>query len=417
MKAKSPKSPWTRAEKSLLLAPLLIALASGGIWWWQKSRAVSIPAKYVETLHFSPDGRFLAVGDSLQLPNKPYTGVVTIYDAQSGAFVCDLKVPRPWSNLLEPVWANHGSIIAASVFDLTPGSLTSSVGKTNYVYKLAVWDVPSGRLRFYAPVAPANEWAWISKSHFSRDGRFLFAENDPPAVFSAQTGARLRSFTRKTTEQVENMGFFFDADSKLLLQRPQDVSIVKVSDGKTLQSLPIHTKGRLNGLSADGQFATFVTSHWNTRIGFVDKWTLQLWNLKTQRTVSVPALYSSDDQVFAPHDDRLAIVNHNPQPPTDRPTREIGGQLLVYDCAKSRVVWKIPMPTDFSVLRWSPDGRFLAMRELQLHEDNVRVFDARSGALKWSKIAYASNVHLEWAPDSHHLALSSSDAVQIFDIN
>ena len=183
---KSPKRPWTRLEKSLCLAPLLLALL-GGWFWWQRGNEADIPLfvpglNFVRYVRFSPDGRRLLVVFNHKNPRiprgeelNPYVNQIddtAVYDVATRSKVYDLRSPASGGEIEWPVWSPDSTLIAARG--------DSFIG---------IWNARNGQLQRSWPY----HFQFIDnrdepRVEFSSDGKSVFGEETPRVVFDVHTG-------------------------------------------------------------------------------------------------------------------------------------------------------------------------------------------------------------------------------------
>lgn len=402
MKTRSPKRLWTRAEKSLLLAPLLIALASGAVWLWrERPPTLRFAAdEQVTALEWSPDSRRLAVATLGTLSGSRYAEPsLFVFDARTGTKICALQPPpltptmrtglmlspSPWW----PSWSPDGTRIASG-YHVAKGAvgLKYNSPRPDYIEKIAVWNASNGTLQsdwLYGTPKGGNFGADVV---FSLDGRQLIGSGSPPALFDARSGARVRRFGSQQT--IKSRLNTTQTLAALYGENP----LFEVRDLRTGRVL---WKPAVDYLDF---YSSFEWGHGDV-LGLAPrhkKEALLLWNGQTRRALPSPPLGSVSEFALSPASPLVALTN------VDRtlitPTTST---LLVWNHRLNRPLWTRPMQQDFHSLAWSPDGKWLSLVERTPADDTLQVFDAH-GNLRLKR-PFRSVGLSRWSPDSKQIAV------------
>ncbi len=187
---KTSRRRFSRAEKSLWLAPLLLALLGGWLWWRQRNDTKILvqtaELNYVRHVRFSPDGRRLLVvfnhknlhiapGDELN-PLVNQIDDTAIYDVGNRSKICDLQAPASIGEIEWPVWSPDGTRIAAGG--------AGAIG---------LWNARNGQFQKSWPYHFKTDFAFNApRVAFSRDGQSVIGQENPRAVFDVQSGKQVR---------------------------------------------------------------------------------------------------------------------------------------------------------------------------------------------------------------------------------
>jgi WD40 repeat protein/serine/threonine protein kinase len=186
---------------------------------------------------------------------------------------------------------------------------------------------------------------------------------------------------------------------------PSELKIWDLDTGKLVHSLPGHPKPVCSVVfSADGALLASAS----------EDGTLKIWDSKRgKEQLSRPGLFgASPTLVFHPESRRLAGMSHGNLPGAagiTLPTildASTGQRLLVLHNAQSPITF-------------SPDGRWLASAAGGGQLGGVKVWDADTGAEKWSFRGHTNRLdYLAFSPDSQRLVTTSADGTaKVWDVS
>jgi WD40 repeat protein len=400
---KSTKRPWTRAEKSLFLTPLLLALGAGGVWWWQhiSTKRIFVPdSKFIFRLHFSPDNRRFIVDYS----GKDDFKQSAIFDVTTRSKICDLKPPLPARETHEPNWSPDGTQIVAGYSDGSTGTVKVEINgkmEPNSIGKIVMWNAQTGRITARWSYAPPNEDSH-AEVYFSRDGRKLIGDGHPPAIFDAFSGARLRRFNASVAPT--GMGRF-NASETLLAVAGEFYERIEVREVKSNRLLWQHKVFPVSGF----RWAS------NNVLGVVDlqngkETRLLLWDGNTRRPLPSPSVTEIDQMSM---NDAAPLVAMTQVKGRKSPAhRGKIHNLLVWNYSSNRLEWSRKMAGALSDLDWSPDGKWLLVREENAQGHMIWIFDAR-GKVHFHQQTDFKLIDVLWVPDSKQLAITHRAEVEI----
>jgi WD40 repeat protein len=392
-----------------------------------------------DTVAFTKDGRFLAVGGGPQ--------GVRIEDARTGRGVRVL----PGTAFSDSVVADPaGGRIAVAALPLFGGTVTlwnegdwtrvATVARFPALEITALGFGPAGLLAIGAADGSAGVWrtstgqeivsfrgpqAAVSSLSFAPDGRTVAAVSvDGTANIWRSGGPELA--TIETGPTVMNdlvLGPDRLTASKNLSNRPSSPGVVgswSLSSGRPAQPIDLHNSGGGPGwLSPDGTLAAVppggptgpvppsappsTGGGTPSRQPQVEK--VAIWNLAERRVIgrfaTTPSLSSA---AFSDDEKRVTLLDDS------RPT--------VYDLASGRSV-RLAAPRASCSAGWrsaafSRDGSLLAAGTFC---GGVAVWDAATGQLRWSFVNPGELSQLAWAPDGDRLAVGSwNDSITIWDV-
>ena len=220
-----------------------------------------------------------------------------------------------------------------------------------------IWDLAGTRglgrpFSTGAPSAQPGFAAVTSGQAFlalSSDGGLIARGQDDGAVtiVDGQTLARRRRFPVVTSGPVHGLGFV-PRSRLLVVTGPEGfLALADADRGRLLKRAPGHEGDVLPpSISADGRL--LVTSS--------DDQTIRLWSLPDMRPVAGPLRFGSndiEDVQISPDGRRLAIVLVDPSGES--------ATLEVWDADSRRRVARLDVPDTPTAVRFSPDGRLLAV--------------------------------------------------------
>lgn len=182
----------------------------------------------ITTLTSSPDGGFLAVGDSyggikvLSANNGRYTDFAVINDVEDGA-------------------DNQVTSLAFS-----PNSRMLAAGSRNLTVK--IWDLSTKNLK-----SQAKEKDWINAVAFSPDGRYLASGSDDAGIvlWSADTenhSTKLHEITRDTSgDAVQQIQFNANGSDFAVAQQGGVIGLWRISQNTKTQQHTLTDRGKLLG--------------------------------------------------------------------------------------------------------------------------------------------------------------------------
>ena len=183
----------------------------------------------------------------------------------------------------------------------------------------------------------------------SSDGGLIARGQDDGAVtiVDGHTLARRRSFPVVTTGPVHGLGFV-PRSRLLVVTGPEGfLALADADRGRVLERAPGHQGNVLPpSISADGRL--LVTGS--------DDQTVRLWSLPDMRPVAAPLRFGGngiEDVQISPDGRRLTIVLVDPSGES--------ATLEVWDAGSRRRVARLDVPDTPTAVRFSPDGRLLAV--------------------------------------------------------
>ena len=404
------KRRWTRGEKWLFGAPLLILALGGAVWLWQlrapKTIALHSAITMVYGVEFSPDSRRLLAFSQ----NKYGSTGGTVYDVETRAAICGLQTPGSVRAYDWPSWSPDGKRIVAGFDEGKMGTTkvrstykNESYLRFNIIYKIALWDAASGRLSYAVPYGPPTQEAG-TEVYFAADGTLVGLSN-PPSFFDPATGAPTRIFG-SSYARVQRASF---NRARTLLALCNDsgsqIEVREVESDRVLWQAEVHRA---------------FSFHWSSDVlaihddGSPGKRQILLWDGKARRVLPSPP--SRDVLWFHlhPHKPWVALADVNFS--GFGPLRVRKSELVVWDYAAQKALWRRPMQGLLSNLKWSPDGRFVTLRDGEgASSDTAWVFD-ESGAVRYQKEQQEVGL-IRWAPDSKQLAITSRKQIEILKVD
>jgi dipeptidyl aminopeptidase/acylaminoacyl peptidase len=432
---------WTLAEKSLLVAPLLV-LAFGGALQWRKAhqtRWLALPDTNSPRLYFSPDSQqALAVSHGLRSSFEE----LGVYDLDNQFKVCTLQLPPLNQSIglqfIFPDWSPDGKRIASVYTQLSARFIAGSKGPSTsrrFTTKFAVWDAKSGRLlgHWSYPSVHADQ---LAQMNFSKDGRRLLGSGASPTVFDAVSGAPLCQHHSKP----RSGGLFNEQENLIALGDDQhQVQVLGYAPpGYAPEALAKNRTVTPQVLWKSQQSPVknrFFRLTWNFEnvLGFIDsvsptqKRQLRLWDGNARRVL--PSYPGTEVVNFAFNGHApLVAINVSLVAPSQKkgisflsPTRQ---NLVIWNYRTGRVEWSRLVGGPFGV-RWSPDGKMLVVDEMlkttlaeraaNQRKSMIRVLGVKGEVLKQAPRDYFQGTL--WSPDSKSLAIAGQDGIEIVAVD
>lgn len=413
MKNSPQKRPWTRAEKSLFLSPVLLLLMGVAVWWRQRPTFIPFGMQ-VKSVHvrFSPDSQRLVA-----ISGRGETNLAAVYDVESGRKLVDLKALGLISSCEPPSWSPDGKRIAIGFKDAFSSPLNSRS-------RIAIWDSAKGALlskwNYEPPRKETGGTLRWSSVQYSSDGKRLIGTGFPATIFNAQTGQRLFRFRYGRSDPP----YYLNPDETLAV--PHDLTAIEVGDITT------------NKVVWAPKVKLLWDLHWSKRNvlcvlvetvqGKLEPW---LWDGDTERQLPSPTnayIYSAALSDAAPF---LAYAESKRVTPNKNKKAIVQYTLRVWNYETGHEVWKHTAIAPRRLL-WSPDGKWLTYHERH-HEQRAKNGDVperivvvnshgeevfKSGLMNPapSQDYPAPPTTPQWSPNSKLLAIPSDTGVQIVPI-
>jgi len=199
----------------------------------------------VNSVTFSPDGRFVLSGNS--------DGTMILWEVNTGK-----KIKK---------WRGHSKDVNSVAFS-QDGVFAASGGSDGLV---KLWKMPSGRRKW---TFFDNNSTKISSVTFSPDGRFLLTGGVgcPVILWSVSSGKKIKTFSDQSPTQVGSVAF--SPDGKHILSGTHDglLNLWNVSSGHSIRSFTGHSSF-INAVA--------FSPHGHLVISGSSDETAKIWNIKT----------------------------------------------------------------------------------------------------------------------------------------
>jgi serine/threonine protein kinase/sugar lactone lactonase YvrE len=323
--AAQPAAPKARGKLWVGIAVVAL-LALAGIYLWNATRSQAIDyvldrtltghTNFVESVAFSPDGRWLASGS--------WDNTIKLWDVASGQNIRTLT--------------DHTYFVTSVAF--SPDGRWLASGSSDQTIKL--WDVASGQsLRTLTGHASS-----VLEVAFSPDGRWLASGNYDKTVklWDVATGREVRTLTGHTRE-VTNV--VFSPDGRWLASGSDDITIKlwDVATGQNIRTVTGHTS-EVNSVafSPDGRWLASGSSDT----------TIKLWDVASGQNIRTLTDHTSivNDVAFSPDGRWLASGSWD-------------HSIKLWNVASGQNVRTLTGHTRaVTSVAFSPDGRWLASGSL-----------------------------------------------------
>jgi dipeptidyl aminopeptidase/acylaminoacyl peptidase len=391
---KAQKRPWTRAEKLLFLAPLLIACASAGVWWRQSTTPqISVDAPsiaFVASAQFSPDGnRLLVVSND----KKTMRYGCAVYDVETRSKICDLQSPPSLSTgpnygvSDEPRWSPDGTRIVNG----------HSTGP-----QIGVWNAQSGILQSSWLYSTADTLDYGCLASFSRDGNQIIGHGIPITIFNARSGAALRRF--------HSIGghAWLNATQTLIAvtnARYDSLKVHETKSGRLLWQCQLQQLGDVQWSKNDvlvfqHQQKTTPDSH----VPLLTHVPLVLWDSKSRK--NLPSMQKINARSFwlHPNAPMVAVNSYGSNEAED-------GSISVWDYHRNEVVWNHDVKKIVRALAWAPNGKHLAVLEEDDNSRLLQIFNLQGQMTQEMELDIGLN-SLDWSSNSKQLAIAHDHGIR-----
>jgi WD40 repeat protein/class 3 adenylate cyclase len=207
-------------------------------------------------------------------------------------------------------------------------------------------------------------------------------------IRNAETGESMLSFPGHDPDV---NGVAFSGDGSMLATTGDD-GVAKVWDPTSGEEL-----GSLQGPEGPVLGPSFSPDGALAAAAWLEEGTVRIWDPATGRLVQeiapVPAPFAT---AFSPDGRRLAVAAEDPP------------VAVVVDARSGETVFTLE-GHDFSIhdVDWSPDGRWIATSSL---DETVRIWDAKTGELRFTLFHDGAVVTADWSPDSTRLVTAGGKA-------
>ncbi|MGK7876933.1 MAG: NB-ARC domain-containing protein [Xenococcaceae cyanobacterium] len=316
---------------------------------------------------FSPDGKFLATGDS--------NGEVRLWQVAPSQPVLTFQGHTSW--VFSVAWSPDGQTIASGSYDQT----------------VRLWDVNTGQcLKTLFGDNSVLSVAW------SLDGQTIASGSYDQTVklWDAKMGSCLKTLPGHTN-WVFSVAWSPDSQTIASGSNDQTVRLWDVKQGECIKILPGHGNWvRSVAFSPDGQ--TLASGSYDQ--------TVKLWDTRSGRCL----------KTLSGHNNWVLSVAWSP----DGQTIASGSydQTVRFWNIRDGQCWKILQGHSNWVrsVAFSPDGKTLASGS---YDQTVKLWDARSGQCLKTFLGYSNWVlSVGWSPDGKTLASGSQDrTVKLWDVS
>ncbi len=317
---------------------------------------------------FSPDGKFLAVGDT--------KGKVRLWQVTPSQSLLTFQGHTSW--ILSVAWSPDGKLLASSSYDRS----------------IRLWNPKTGQ----CVKTLTGHSNWIMSVAWSPDGQLLASGGDDQTVrlWDICEGQCLKILPGHTNWV---MSVAWSPDGQLLASGGDDqtVRLWDAKRGKCLKTLTEHTNWvRSVAWSPDGKLLASGS----------DDQKIKIWNPNTGRCLKTLTehTYWVSSVAWSPDGQYLASGSHDQ---TVKLWDILEGKCLKTLHGHIKWVWS---------LTWSPDSKILASGS---YDQSVRLWNPTTGQCLKTWQGYTNWVFsVAWSPDGQTLASSSEDrTVKLWDVS
>jgi WD40 repeat protein len=389
---------------------------------------------HADVIAFSPDGRFIAVGQwGNEKPDQWYP-VVRLLDAPTGALVLQIRAPQR-------------KYISALAF--SPDSKTLVLARFEDAIQL--WNVETGQMLRAMPTGAQRCHGLV----ISPDGKTLAMRNERTGIrlFDVATGKELN---RREGHQERVSTLDFSPDGKMLASTAfvDDVILWDVGSGRLLRVLGQDSFVRSAQFLPDGK--SLITGGgdnylriWDAQSGLeIRKLSLKKTNQADERwQVSSMQLTLDGKKVFVQlggSNSEVACLDVDTGRTVDRrPNPVLVPIAFAPDCHSycaetsfGTVLTNVAREQDVKTLKsldrlawpyiFSSDSTLVALRELHRHDEgqrhwveypSIRVYDVASGAEKFRITTHGAGCPLAFSPDRRWLAAADTGGLYLWDLS
>lgn len=387
------KRKWTRGEKWLWAAPILVAVFGAGATWGPKlarkslglPRKLEIPkGRLLSHLALSPDGQTLAASGAVSV--APYrSGEIYFWDAQT------LKSRPTWPvDFSAPNAGSETGKVSQMAF--SPDGKTLVFGRMLAPFRAV--DLASRRVKWKFGRASSSDCV-----RFSPDGRFVCLPEDVP--ISRAMKIQKRPFTSAYT--------ILDAQSGRKLGAwvvdPWRGDMNFSPDRKTLASI---------GSQPDAP----SEQRWYGSEGRK----IEFRRVPDGKLISTLAVPRTNALFFSPDGTRLLTVSEARHLPSGG-TSFNGQKVSCFDVVSKQLLWTYGGEKgDFcDAAAWSPDGKTVVIA--QKANNRMLLLDAQNGAIgRTLRMGEDSHIIIDFnalafAPDGKRLFARGKSAVLVWDLD